>query len=146
MAPTAVNEKKPCCHWPMSATRSLRQKSSLTKRATPGLTDINEPKGEEVLRNSRKQESNKYRDELAHLGSAVEIPPSSLWANGNSDSHLEPSKPRCGTGRYQDSTAGGPGMTKRSLNRIRSVLHLDINRSPVYQLQVPTKFIPTHLK
>ncbi|KAF3848376.1 hypothetical protein F7725_014873 [Dissostichus mawsoni] len=43
VAPTAVNEKKPCCHWPLRATRSLRQKSSLTSRATPGFTDIREP-------------------------------------------------------------------------------------------------------
>lgn len=45
MAPTAVSEKKPCCHLPVSATRSLRQKSSLTSRATPGLTDIRDPGG-----------------------------------------------------------------------------------------------------
>lgn len=45
VAPTAVSEKKPCCHLPVRATRSLRQKSSLTSRATPGLTDINDPCG-----------------------------------------------------------------------------------------------------
>ncbi len=61
VAPTAVNEKKPCCHWPVSTTRSFRQKSSLTRRATPGLTDINEPKEDR-----EGERENKWSAEIRH--------------------------------------------------------------------------------
>lgn len=43
VAPTAVREKKPCVHSPLSTTLSLWQNSSLIQRATPGFTDIREP-------------------------------------------------------------------------------------------------------
>lgn len=52
-----------------------------------------------------------------YLGSADEAPPSSLSVSESSGSPLEPSRPRCGTGRCRGSTAGGPWRTTASLNR-----------------------------
>lgn len=122
VAPTAVKEKKPCCHLPVSATRSLRQKSSLTKRATPGLTDINEPNevGQRESEGGRwrpgvEQKLNRPTDQLTYLGNGVAAPPSSRWANESSGSHPEPGRSPRETSRYQATTAGGPGRRRRSL-------------------------------
>lgn len=115
MAPTAVSEKKPCSHWPLNTTRSFRQNSSLTHRATPGFTDINEPdEDRQKVRMSDGWGADGQSQHHTHLGSAAGAPPSSQQGNGSSDSHLEPGRPPRGKGRCQEMTAGRPEKMMRT--------------------------------
>ncbi|KAI1232936.1 Protein SFI1, partial [Lamprotornis superbus] len=97
VAPTAVNEKKPCFQSPVRTTRSLWQNSSLIQRATPGLTDIREPEergkcqAEQMKEKSVLKTKGSQKDVCGtgtNLGNAVGVTLSSLWASGSSDNPL----------------------------------------------------------
>lgn len=80
--------------------------------------------------------------ERPYLGSDGGAPPSSLWVSGSSGSRQEPGRPRCGTARYQDWTAGGPGRTTESLDRDKRTHeeHVEVFMGACRTLPLPCLF------